>query len=108
MAVHLPERPLDTPPDLVLPASRADAWERIVTSTDLPQAFDPPEGFIASANNRGAVADVPVGYFFSSNDRIIRLRELLRNRGSAIVVDCDRDRAMIRRGSPARRGGTTR
>ena len=87
MAVHLPARPLDTPPDLVLPPARAAAWDRIVTGTDLPQAFDPLVGFIASANNRGAVADIPIGYFFSSNDRIIRLSELLRNGGAPVTPD---------------------
>ena len=87
MAVHLPARALDAPLDLVLPPARAAAWDRIVTGTDLPQAFDPPEGFIASANNRGALADIPIGYFFSSNDRIIRLTELLRNGGAPVTLD---------------------
>lgn len=87
MAAHLPRRPHDPPPDLVLPPARAQDWDEIVTASDLPHVFDPPEGFIASANNRGALADVPVGYFFSSNDRIIRLTELLRNGGAPVTPE---------------------
>ncbi|MFQ5972520.1 MAG: penicillin acylase family protein [Alphaproteobacteria bacterium] len=87
MAVHLPRRPNGRPPDLVLPPTRARAWDRIVTASELPQVFDPPEGFIASANNRGALADVPIGYFFSSNDRIVRLTELLRNDGAPVTPE---------------------
>ena len=44
---------------------------------DLPHRIDPPEGFVASANNaptRGAIA---IGNFFSPDDRVRRLRHLL-------------------------------
>ena len=87
MATHLPRRPLAPPPDMVLPRDRLAAWDEVVTALDLPQAFDPPEGFVASANNRGAQADVLVGYFFSSNDRILRLSQLLTNGGAPVTFD---------------------
>jgi len=76
-ATHLPSRPLKPPADLVRPISDAAAWRTILTSAQLPQAYNPSEGFLASANNRPAEAPVLMGYFFSSNDRVSRLKELL-------------------------------
>ena len=77
MATHLPTRPQGPPADLALPPERLADWDAIVTSADLPQAYDPPAGFIASANNRGAEAAVPVGWFFSADDRVLRLQALV-------------------------------
>jgi len=76
-ATHLPKRSKDLPPDLVRPLSDAKAWDEIVTSKDLPFAYNPAEGFLASANNRGAEASVPIGYFFSEDDRVTRLQQLI-------------------------------
>jgi penicillin amidase len=75
-ATQLPARP-DTPPsDLVRPLSDAGAWQHIVTSKDLPSIYDPPQGFVASANNRPAATPIRIGYFFSADDRIQRLQSL--------------------------------
>jgi len=76
-ATQLPARPPTLPVDLVQPLSAAAAWQRIVTARELPVLFDPPAGFVASANNRPAQAAVPIGWFFSANDRVLRLQELL-------------------------------
>lgn len=77
IATHLPARS-KTPPDaIVRPPEEAKAWERILTQRDLPASHNPPEGFLASANNQPAEAAIPIGYFFSSDDRITRLQELL-------------------------------
>jgi penicillin G amidase len=76
-ATHLPKRSKDLPADLVRPLSDAAAWDQIVTSRDLPKVLNPATGFVASANNRGAEADVPIGYFFSADDRVTRMQELL-------------------------------
>lgn len=77
MATHLPKRPPGLPADIALSPERLADWDAIVTSADLPQAYDPPAGFIASANNRAAEAAVPVGWFFSANDRVLRLQALV-------------------------------
>ncbi len=87
MATRLPARPLDLPDDIVRPLDEAVAWERIVTSDQLPYSFSPPSGFLASANNRPTEADVLVGYFFSANDRIRRMTELLGENGAITVED---------------------
>lgn len=76
-ATHLPSRSLDLPSDIVRPLSDAKAWETIRTSATLRKAFNPPEGFLASANNRGAPSDIPIGYFFAADDRVVRLQSLL-------------------------------
>lgn len=78
LAVHLPSRP-DTPPDsLLLPTDAAAAWDQCVTGDALPVQYDPPEGFIASANEKPPPAPVRIGWFFSSGRRIGRLRQLLQ------------------------------
>ncbi|MBV8704117.1 MAG: penicillin acylase family protein, partial [Acetobacteraceae bacterium] len=66
------------PGSLLLPRSAARAWDRTARGRDLPSVFDPPEGFVASANNRPPPAEVLIGYFFSSNYRIERQRQALR------------------------------
>ena len=77
MAVKLPSRSTTPPADVLVSPNGSDAWENTVTAADLPVAFDPPEGFVASANNKPANADVAVGWHFSNDDRISRLRDLL-------------------------------
>jgi penicillin amidase len=76
-ATHLPKRSKELPADLVRPLSDAAAWNETLTSRDLPAAYNPASGFLASANNRGAEASVPIGYFFSADDRVTRLQQLV-------------------------------
>lgn len=83
MAAHLPERPHGIPPDLVMQPEGLGHWDRIVTARHLPKRIDPPEGYVASANNRPMEeTPVPVGFFFSPDERIARLRELLGGDGT--------------------------
>ncbi|HWA42023.1 MAG TPA: penicillin acylase family protein [Hypericibacter adhaerens] len=89
-ATQLPARPDTPPPDIVRPLSDAAAWQRIVTSQDLPSSYDPPQGFVASANNRPAGAPIRIGYFFSANDRIQRLQALLGARRDWTAEDLKR------------------
>ncbi len=76
-AAHLPRRPNLPPADIVRPLADAAAWDSIATSAELPAAYNPPAGFLASANNRPADADILLGYFFSADDRVLRLQERL-------------------------------
>lgn len=87
MAARLPRRPLEPPADVVLAPEAAAAWDETVTVGDLPMAYDPPDGFLASANNQGAAAAVPIGWFFSANDRIRRLEDLLAAESPVTVDD---------------------
>lgn len=78
MAAHLPRRPPGTPEDVVRPPERLGDWDRPVTARDLLRVHDPAEGYVASANDRPAgPTPVPVGFFFSPDERIRRLREVL-------------------------------
>lgn len=89
MAVRLPHRPLAAPGDIVIPATGTDHWQAFSSAADLPAAFDPPSGFLASANNKPAETDIAAGWFFSNDDRISRLRELLGGDGKIEVADLE-------------------
>lgn len=80
-AAMLPWRPLDPPEAIVQAPDGPHDWDRIYTSRDLPAIVDPPSGVIASANNPPAPAEIRLGWFFSPNDRIGRLNELLSANG---------------------------
>jgi penicillin amidase len=87
MAAHLPQR---SPGIRLEPIARDDQgtdWARIMTARTLPSVVDPPEGFLASANNRPNADHVVVGFFFSPDDRVRRLRELLRRRDAISFED---------------------
>jgi penicillin amidase len=89
-AAQLPARPPTPPADIVHPLADATAWDRIVTSADLPSSYNPPGGFLASANNRPAEADVLIGYFFSADDRVLRLQQQLGARSDWTVEELRR------------------
>jgi penicillin amidase len=88
MAVWLPRRAAGQPPDLVLdPHSPLAQWHGHATSEELPWVLDPPEGFLASANNAPPPTDPPTGYFFSARERVERLRSLLAQREKLSLDD---------------------
>jgi penicillin amidase len=87
MAVKLPIRDNRLPEDIVLDPER-DEWRGYLGTGELPFDLNPADGVIASANNRPVAAlDVPVGYFFSSSDRVRRLNALLRGRDKLGIED---------------------
>ena len=78
MAARLPARPPQRPDDMVLPAGAIRDWEHTLNIKDLPRHYNPPEGFVASANNRPSPdSDILVSCFFSPFDRVNRLRQRL-------------------------------
>ncbi|MBD3257403.1 penicillin acylase family protein [candidate division GN15 bacterium] len=86
MAVTLPKRPFERPPDLVLEAGNPEhEWQGFLTSTDLPVAVNPSEGFICSANNKPVDHNPPLGYLFSEPERIERLNSLMLSSGTVSV-----------------------
>jgi penicillin amidase len=84
IAATLPDRAGFPAGDFVLdphdPAANA-AWDRLRDARNLPAQADPPQGLLASANNRPRWAEAPgatpLGFFFSDDDRVLRLEELL-------------------------------
>jgi penicillin amidase len=81
MAAMLPIRTRPLPADLILdPADPASQWMRIANASQLPVAFNPKSGFLASANNKPTETPFPVGYVFSQDDRMQRMHAIMRAR----------------------------
>jgi len=108
MAVSLPRRGKGAPVDLLTsPADSDAAWAEPATAAELPVWFNPPDGFVVSANNLPAAVGFPVGYLFPPGDRHMRIRALLEGsreitfeRIKAIQADtysssCDRVRSLL-------------
>jgi penicillin amidase len=85
MAVQVPARPNEVPPFLHKPED--SAWRHIVGSEALPTSFNPPQGYLASANNRPPETQIPVGYFFSTDDRVSRMSRLIEECGTVTVAN---------------------
>lgn len=81
LAVTQPVRTAFPKDDLVLDArDPATHWRGFAGVMDLPVRLSPESGVIASANDRPAGTDVPIGFTFGSEDRICRLYDLLGKR----------------------------
>jgi penicillin amidase len=92
-AALLPDRAGFPEADPVLDAAdpaSTGPWQRLRGATTLPHREDPPEGILASANENPASwaeAPPPIGYFFSDDDRVARLRTLLLARPRLTPAD---------------------
>jgi penicillin amidase len=75
MAAKLPIRSQPKTDDFVLDGSAG--WVGYDTALTMPWVHNPPEGFIASANNRPDYIERPAGYFFSPGDRVARMATLV-------------------------------
>ena len=86
MAVWLPSRN-DPPADIALdPAGHDPSWSALRTAADLPYSYNPESGYVVSANNRPPATDMPVGFFFSREDRVERMAALIEAE-TAVSVD---------------------
>ena len=85
MAAWLPAR-AGAPADIVLDTdAHDDSWGAMRTGADLPCILNPKSGFLASANNRPPETDIPVGFFFSPDDRVRRMATLIGSEGAVSV-----------------------
>ena len=76
-AVQVPDRRGPPPPDIIVSSADANRiWANTFNVLDFPVAYNPSEGFLASANDRPPDA-VSVGYFFSPDDRVKRMATLV-------------------------------
>lgn len=67
-------------PIFILPGHTDEAdWTGMLPFEELPYTYNPPEGFVASANNKTAGDEYPhyIGYWFDMPFRIDRIREML-------------------------------
>ncbi len=79
MAVQLPLR-TTSPRDMILELEAAGVdWNAMQSAEDLPFSLNPESGYLASANNRPSTAGMPVGFFFSSDDRVRRMAEVVES-----------------------------
>jgi penicillin amidase len=91
LATTLPKRTAMRPEAPILDASdEANAWTVFADSATLPAALNPPEGFLASANNRPTDTTFPIGYFFSADERVRRLQQALNERDKLTLDDLKR------------------
>ena len=85
MAVRLPSRS-GPPADIALDTAAHDAsWSAMRTGADLPHSFNPASGYLVSANNRPQATGMPVGFFFSRDDRVERMAALIEAEGAVGV-----------------------
>jgi len=86
MAARVPDRGGPPPADMVVTPEQSDAaFSRLRTAATLPVVVDPKEGFLASANNRPTLPGADVGYFFSPDDRVQRMAELVETHGTVDI-----------------------
>lgn len=77
-ALRLPVRHPDRPDRLILdPDEPTHRWQGFLGPDTLPSALNPETGFLVSANNVPARTSPPLAYFSTSNDRLLRMRDLL-------------------------------
>ena len=64
-------------------------WDGLVAYGDLPRIEDPPEGFVASANDDWSASGVHPGYpgSFATRERVDRIREVLASLHRATPAD---------------------
>jgi penicillin amidase len=64
-------------------------WKGLVPFEDLPHSYNPPEGYVSSANNRPSDdKDAPhISTWFAPQYRIDRIRELLNEKDSLNIED---------------------
>jgi len=82
-------------PISLLPGHTDEAdWIGMLPFEELPYTYNPPEGYVASANNRTIGDDYPhyIGYWFDMPFRIDRIREMLEAKEKH---DVDHFKAML-------------
>ena len=80
-------------PALPLPGwDKSAEWKGFVPFEQLPHLYNPPEGYIATANNKIVDDSYPyhIGDLWEPPSRIQRLREVLSTRGTFSVEDFER------------------
>ena len=88
MAVRLPERSTTAPADILVDRQTVDkSWRNLLGVRDLPFSYNPKAGYLFSANNRPTETKIPVGYFFSPDDRVVRLRDIMKRTGRIAIDD---------------------
>ena len=82
LGTWIPQRSGNFPSDLFVTPEQSDAaWRNILTAKDLPSIVNPPNGIIASGNNKPYTgADPRIGWSFSPGDRVARIDGYLQTK----------------------------
>jgi penicillin amidase len=74
---------------LPVPGDGRYEWSGFVPTPQLPQAYNPASGFIATANNNILPPGytTPISYDWSADYRVSRVREVLRSRSDFTIAD---------------------
>ena len=69
-------------------------WNGFLSQNELPQSFNPPEGFIATANEMNLPPDFPiaerkVGFEWTDPSRATRIKEVLAAKPRLTLCGCD-------------------
>lgn len=81
-AAGIPLRHRDMPPG-VLPGQKAEYdWKGFVPLDELPYSFNPPDGYVASANNQTTPPDYPyhIGTWYSLPSRYSRITAMINEK----------------------------
>ncbi|MCF7797963.1 MAG: penicillin acylase family protein [Lentisphaeria bacterium] len=64
-------------------------WQRLVPFEEQPHVYNPPEGFVSSANNKSVTDDYPyyISHWYDLPHRIDRIREMLRDKEKLSIAD---------------------
>ncbi|SEE64388.1 penicillin amidase [Rhizobiales bacterium GAS188] len=76
---------------LPVPGDGSHEWDGFVPQDELPVRFNPPEGFVATANEMNLPADwpharVPIGHEWSERSRTTRIHEVLQAKSGDTVA----------------------
>ena len=78
-AVKIPVRAYERPASITVKSSHPEQmWQGCLSPLDLPYLLDPEDAYIASANNQPLKAATPLGFAFSSDDRVQRMDEVIK------------------------------
>lgn len=92
----------------ILPGHVSDYdWKGMVPFEELPFSYNPPDGFVASANNRTAPTDYPwhIGTWYSVPYRYTRITDMLKETevitpGDFITIQLDQHSDLARKYAP--------
>lgn len=91
LAMQAPKRQSGLPRDIVLLSDDPTAaWDGFDNATTLPFVVNPQNGFLASANNKPQQTDRLLGYFFSPDDRVARMADLVEKTPKLTIEDLKR------------------
>ncbi len=85
LAAWVPKDAPVAPEDLI--SHGGETWNGFLTADSLPSWYNPPAGFVVSANDRPADTEIVCGRLFSSPERARRIRDILsRSSGSGFPL----------------------